>query len=79
MLVPEELAFAHPAGNGEESPLVRGDITYFTTPQGGGMFATSSMSWCGSLSHEGGDNNVSRLTANVLRRFALDEPLDPLV
>lgn len=79
MLVPEEYAFAHPAGNGDESPLVRGDITYFTTPEGGGMFATSSMSWCGSLSYGDGDNNVSRLTANVLRRFAADEPLDPLV
>jgi N,N-dimethylformamidase len=79
MLVPEEYYFAHPAGNGDESPLVRGDITYFTTPKGGGMFATSSMSWCGSLSNNGGDNNVSQLTSNVVRRFAEDEPLEPLV
>jgi N,N-dimethylformamidase len=79
MLVPEELFFAHPAGNGDESPLVRGDIVYFTTPNGGGMFSTSSMSWCGSLSFNGGDNNVSRLTANVVRRFADPNPLEPLV
>lgn len=79
MLVPEELAFAHPAGNGDESPLVRGDIVYFTTPDGGGMFSTSSMSWCGSLSFNGGDNNVSQLTANVVRRFADPTPLEPLV
>jgi N,N-dimethylformamidase len=75
MLVPEELFFAHPAGNGEESMLVRADITYFTTPHGGGMFATSSMSWLASLQHDGGDNNVSRLTSNVLRRFADPTPL----
>lgn len=79
VLVPEELMFAHSAGNGEESPLVRGDITYFTTPQGGAMFATSSMAWCASLHHNGGDNNVSRMTANVVRRFADSQPLDEVL
>lgn len=79
MLVPEELMFAHPAGNGEESPLVRADITYFTTPGGGAMFASSSMSWCGSLHHNHGQNNVSRLTSNVLRRFAEPAPIDEVL
>jgi N,N-dimethylformamidase len=79
MLVPEELMFAHPAGNGEESPLVRGDIAYFTPPHGGAMFASSSMSWCASLHHNGGDNHVSRMTTNVLRRFADPTPLEEVL
>ena len=33
------------------------------------VFAVGAISWCGSLSHNGYDNNVSRITANVLRKF----------
>jgi N,N-dimethylformamidase len=39
------------------------------------VFSTGSIAWCGSLSHNGYDNNVSRITENVLRRFASDDPL----
>jgi N,N-dimethylformamidase len=52
---------------------------YFTTPAGGAVFSTSSMTWSGSLPYNGGDNNVSRITANVLRRFMADEPIPELV
>ena len=37
------------------------------------------MTWCGSLSYNGYDNNVSRITANVLTRFAADQPLEEVV
>ena len=79
VLVPEEQFFPHAGMNGVEHPRVRADIVYFTTPMGGAVFSTSSMTWCGSLSHAGYDNNVSRITANVLRRFAADEPLDEVL
>ena len=79
MLVPEELFFAHPAGNGEESLFVGADITYFMTPGGGGIFATASMAWCASLSHNGGDNTVSHMTGNVFRRFADPAPLEEIL
>ena len=79
MLVPEELYFGHPANNGEESPLVRADITYFTTPHGGAMFATSSIAWSASLLYNGGDNAVSRMTFNVLRRFSDETPIPELL
>lgn len=72
-VVPEDKAFPHPGMHGGEHPLVRADITYFTTANGGGMFSTSSISWLGSLSHNNYDNNVSRMTENVLRQFARDE------
>jgi N,N-dimethylformamidase len=60
---------------GTVSPMVRGDLVFFETPKGGGVFSVGSISWCGSLPMNNFNNNVSRLTDNVLRRFASDEPL----
>ena len=48
---------------------VRADMVYFETANGGAVFSTGSITWCGALSHQGYDNNVSRITGNVLRRF----------
>lgn len=73
-VVNEDMFFPHPGLNGGESPLVRADITYFSTARGGAMFSTSSISWLGSLSWNSYDNNVSRMMHNVLRKFAADEP-----
>ena len=73
--VGEEIFFNFPHMGGTMDFQVRADITYFTTKNGGAVFSTSSISWCGSLAHNGYDNNVSRMTGNVLRRFMQDEPL----
>ncbi len=75
LLVPEEQYFVYPGISGRDNPMVRSDIVYFTTRNGGAVFSTSSMAWCGSLSHNGYDNNVSRMTQNVLRRFASADSL----
>lgn len=67
---------ANPGGT--VNPLVRADMVYLEYPNGGAVFSTSSIAWCGSLSFNGYDNNVSRITENVLRRFSAQEPLpDP--
>ena len=42
---------------------------------GGGFFSVGSIAWTGSLSHNGYDNNIARLTTNVFRRFRDPEPL----
>jgi N,N-dimethylformamidase len=76
--VPEESG-AHTETQGDRSYQVRADITYFTTPAGGAMFATSSISWLHSLATNGYDNDVASITANVVRRFADAEPLPPVV
>ena len=55
---------------GDENPNVRNDLVYFTTPNGGAVFSTGSIAWCASLSHDGYDNDVSRITENVIRAFA---------
>ena len=72
MLVNEEFGVVPPNLKGSEHPNVRADMTFFDTAAGGAVFATGSIAWCGSLSWNGYDNNVSRITGNVLRRF-----LDP--
>ena len=50
-------------------PNLCADIVYFETPRNGAVFSTGSITWCGSLSHNQYDNNISRMTENVLRRF----------
>jgi N,N-dimethylformamidase len=49
--------------------LIRADMVYFETPNGGAVFSTGSITFCGSLAHQGYRNNISRVVDNVLRRF----------
>ncbi|MFT4583744.1 MAG: N,N-dimethylformamidase [Gammaproteobacteria bacterium] len=76
LLVPEEQYFVYPGITGRDNPLVRSDIVYFTTRNGGAVFSSSSMAWCGSLSHNNYENNVGHMTENVLRRFATPGAID---
>jgi N,N-dimethylformamidase len=48
----------------------RADMVLLEAKNGGAVFSVGSISWCGSLSQDNYDNNVSRVTENVLRRFA---------
>lgn len=74
MVVCEEIFINAPGMCGGEHPFVRADMVFYETPAGGAVFSTSSISWAGSLSHEGYDNNVSRITSNVLERFLKEAP-----
>ena len=74
----EEMFFNAPGVSGTQSARVRGDIVYYTTPNGGGVFSVSSIAFCGSLSHNKYENNCSRMIQNVVNRFMSDEPLPPL-
>lgn len=51
-------------------PLVHADLTFVHYPNGGAVFSTGSIAWCGALAHNGYDNDVSQITDNVLRAFA---------
>ena len=53
-------------------PLVRADMVFYETPEGGAVFSVGSISWFGALARNGYENDVSRITSNVLERF-----LDP--
>ena len=48
---------------------IRSNIVYGMAANGGGLFSVGSITFCGSLSHNGYDNNVSRLLENCLRKF----------
>ena len=61
----------------ENSPNVRADMIYFETPNNGAVFSVGSICWCASLSHNCYDNNVSRITKNVLDAFSTSEDLPP--
>ncbi|MGR8947726.1 MAG: N,N-dimethylformamidase beta subunit family domain-containing protein [Gammaproteobacteria bacterium] len=50
-------------------PVVRSDIVFFETPAGGAVFSVGSISWFGALARNDFDNDVSRVTENVIRRF----------
>lgn len=68
--VPEELLTHVSTVTGEDpADLVRADMVYYETPAGGQVFSASSITFCGSLPHNGFDNNISRLLGNVVSRF----------
>ncbi len=58
----------------EPDPEVRADIVFYETPAGGAVFSVGSIAWFGALARNGYDNDVARLTTNVVRRFANPEP-----
>ena len=70
----EELVVNDSRRAGAQGSPVRGDMVFFEGPHGSAVFSTGSIAWCGSLSHNDYDNNVSRITENVLRRFDSEEP-----
>ena len=69
LVVCEELLATYPGLGGSENGLVRADMVFYETPNGGAVWSTSSIAWAGSLSHNNYNNNVSRITNNVLKRF----------
>ena len=74
LVVCEELLATYPGLGGTENELVRADIVFHETPNGGALWASSSIAWAGSLSHNKYKNNVSRITKNVLDRFLDPKP-----
>ena len=71
----EEVPYSNSKEGGSVQPLVRSDIVYFECPNGGAVFSAGSITWCAALSQNGYDNNVSRITDNVLTRFDSDDHL----
>ncbi|MDP3163695.1 MAG: N,N-dimethylformamidase [Reyranella sp.] len=66
----ERLGFATTIPGQTLEQLIRADMTYIEKPKGGAVFSTGSITYCGSLPHNKFDNDVSRLTFNVLNRFS---------
>ena len=73
-LVPDETGFHHCAMDGAQNPEIRADMTFFETTRGGAVFSVGSIAWAASLPHNGFDNNVARISENVVRRFLEPDP-----
>ena len=72
----EELTHTHAAITGETCPHVHCDMVFYETANGGAVFATSSIAWAAALAHNNYDNNVARLSRNVIERFLDPRPFD---
>ena len=68
-LVAEEVLIPHGSTDATINRDIRADMTFFETPGGGAVWSTGSIAYAGSLSWNGFDNDICRLTTNVLRRF----------
>ncbi len=73
LVVLEEMTSNQPVVAGGH-PLVAADMTFFEHPGGGAVFSSGSIAFGSALPVNGYDNNVARLLANVLRRFADPAP-----
>ena len=73
--VVEEVLVTDSQQGGSVNPRVRADMTFMEYPNGGAVFSVGSISWDGCLSYNGYDNNVSRITENVLNRFQSEDAL----
>ena len=62
-----------PTEEGKLHPFIRADMVYFETKNGGAVFSVGSIAWMSCLSYNDYDNNVSRITENVLSRFSSRE------
>ena len=70
MLVPEEQLTHLTTLPGEPTEnLLRADMVYFEVAGGGRVFATGSITFCGSLPHNHFDNNVSTMLANIVDKM----------
>ena len=70
----EDVPVTVPGQGGTENPKVRADMVFFETAHGGAVFSVGSINWLGSLAWNRFNNNVARVTENVLRRFMDPRP-----
>ena len=75
LMTPEDMHDPAPGMGGTEAEIIRADMVYFETTNGGAVFSTGSIAWAGSLSHNGYTNNVAQITTNVLTRFCNPSPI----
>jgi len=74
-LVSEEITYSFPGRGGTQDPMIRADMTYFTTANDGACLAIGSIAWSQALPVNDGDNNVGTVMRNVLNAFTKPGPL----
>ena len=76
LMTPEDLLDPTPDWSGTQADIIRADLTFFETEGGGAVFSTGSIAWAGAMAWNNYDNEVARMTHNVLRRFNEETPFD---
>lgn len=75
LLSGEEYVTTTRALDGSQNANVRADMVIFATGNGGAVWSTGSIAWATSLLWNNSNNDVSRITKNVLKRFLDPAPL----
>jgi N,N-dimethylformamidase len=75
-LAVEEVRNMTASFGGSQTDMVRSDIVWFDLPGGGEVFSVGSVSWAAAMGWNKGENNVARLSTNVLRSFLTDDAQD---
>ena len=75
-LVAEEVLVPHGATDAIINTDIHADLVFFETGNGGAVFSTGSIAWSGSLAWNNFENNIFRLTTNVLNRFKDEKPFE---
>lgn len=65
----EEIMYPMINTTGTVNRKIRSDMVLFETSGGGMVFSVGSINWYGSLGWDAYENNVARLTWNVVKRF----------
>ncbi|POS69423.1 hypothetical protein DHEL01_v212185 [Diaporthe helianthi] len=68
-LTEEEHIFWSTRNPGTEGNLIRSDLVYYLGSGGGAVFSVGSMNWYCSLAWNNYNNDVARLTRNVIKGF----------
>ncbi|KAL5088751.1 hypothetical protein Trisim1_006430 [Trichoderma cf. simile WF8] len=68
-MFPEDISFPFQNVLGTQTKEVRSDVTYYETSGGGAVFSVGSINWLCSLGWNHFENNIARLTGNVLQEF----------
>jgi len=69
LMVPEDLLDPTPDWSGTQCDIIRSDLTFFETPGGGAVFSVGSIAWPGAMAWNTYDNEIAKMTENVLKRF----------
>jgi N,N-dimethylformamidase len=75
-LAGEEILVPHGGTDALINSRIHADMVFFETNAGGAVFSTGSIAYAGSLCWNGFDNDVFRLTSNILNRFKDPTPFD---
>ncbi len=70
VLVTEELLYAYSGLVGSLDYRIRGDMTYFTSPNEGAVFCTGSIAYGQALPSNNFENSASRVLKNVVNAFS---------